>query len=177
MNWKGIVIHHSGTDDDSIKSDWDNLRKFHMSWRLGNKIITPEEAHDMMEDGVSGIEPPWKNIGYHFGVESQGSEVKVKLGRSLKEEGAHCKGNNDTMIGICCIGDFDKESPSDVVYYVCALICIELMHVFDISISNIYRHGDFSKKTCPGNLFDMDRFKKYVRCCYSASDIFSAKEK
>jgi len=62
--WKGIVIHHSATKD-GVTKDWDAMRKYHMSWRYHGDIITEELAKKLIAKGVTGVEEPWKDIGYH----------------------------------------------------------------------------------------------------------------
>jgi hypothetical protein len=161
-NWQAIIIHHSATIDDDFNSDWEAIRKFHKSWRFNGEIISQSRAQELIELDQEVISP-WQDIGYHFGLESIKGKLTIQPGRSIDLIGAHCKGMNDKALGICCIGDFDNERPSDAIYYNCAQLCINLMKQFSaITPATILPHNKFSYKTCPGIFFDMERLKKYI---------------
>jgi hypothetical protein len=163
--WKHIIIHHSDTEDDAARDDWEGIRRFHMSWRLGGDTITEARAKELIAEGKQGVLAPWSQIGYHWGVESVKGKIVFQKGRSLTTVGAHCIGMNSQAIGICCVGDFDKQHPSDAVYYNCAQLCVNMIKMFpEITPWEIFPHNKFASKTCPGLLFDMERLKKYVRC-------------
>lgn len=162
--WKSIIIHHSDTEDDAARQDWDGIRKFHMSWRLGGDSITPEEGRRLLAEGKPVIKP-WRDIGYHWGIELVKGSIVIQRGRGLDQVGAHCVGMNSQAIGICCVGDFDEDHPSDLVYFNCAQLCANMIKMFPaITPWNIYPHNKFAQKTCPGRMFDMDRLIKYVKC-------------
>jgi hypothetical protein len=164
LDWRAIIIHHSDTKDDGEKADWEVIRKFHTSFRHGGDIVSEEEAERFIADGEE-ITRPWSDIGYHWGIESVKGEIVVQKGRALDKIGAHCVGKNVEAIGICCVGDYDNEHPSDAVYYNCAELCVQMMRLFPkIKPSTIYPHNKFSEKTCPGLLFDMSRLDRYIRC-------------
>lgn len=161
--WNEIIIHHSDTPDNGAANDWEAIRRFHKSWRLDGKIINQEDGERLMAEGKPVIRP-WHDIGYHFGLESVKGKAVVQVGRPLNEVGAHCVGHNETGIGICCVGDFDKEHPSEAIYYDCALLCYKLIIQFPlITVDSIYPHSKFSPKTCPGTMFDIERLTRYVR--------------
>ncbi len=48
----------------------------------------------------------WKDIGYHYYVEQDGS---IHRGRPEAEVGAHCKHHNQHSIGICYEGGLDAQ--------------------------------------------------------------------
>lgn len=162
--WTSIIIHHSDTKDDAALQEWDGIRRFHMSWRFDGETITRERAKELIAAGKKGVLAPWRDIGYHWGIESVKGSIVFQRGRQMTMAGAHCEGMNSTAVGICCVGDFDRERPSDSVYYNCASLCANIMKLYPaITPWTIYPHHKFSPKTCPGNLFDMDRLTRYVR--------------
>lgn len=135
--WVGITIHHSATKDSATKS-WDAIKKYHIE--------------------TNG----WDDIGYHFGVELVGDSVIVYEGRDLKYQGAHCPQLNSTRIGICLVGDYDKEEPSEQHIKVLLDLCVKLIKRFNLSPNCISYHSEYSSKTCPGSKFPKDEFRKLV---------------
>ena len=135
-----ITLHHSLTKDSGTAS-WDAIRKYHKE--LG-----------------------WLDIGYHFGIELIGSSYEVLLGRMPFETGAHCKehGMNHTSLGICFVGNFDIEKPSDAMWKKGLSLCSSLCRIFNISIENIHGHSYYAGyKSCPGKMFDVEKFKKDLK--------------
>lgn len=175
--WKAIIIHHSDTEDDANAVDWIGIRKFHMSWRLNGETMTPEQIarYKAALKELNGktpppgwlwaqVQAPWRDIGYHWGIEQVHGKIVFQKGRGLDQPGAHCEGMNSQAIGICCVGDFDKYRPSDAVYFNCAQLCGMMIRQFPaITPWDIYPHRKFSTKTCPGSQFDMERLVKYVK--------------
>ena len=135
MRPTNIIIHHSLTKDSGTVS-WGPIRKYHLG--LG-----------------------WRDIGYHYGIELVNSEYEILLGRMANEEGAHTRGMNNTSLGICCVGNYDKQPPPKALLDKLRQLCLFLMVQYAIPPENIYGHRIFATyKSCPGNLFDMDAFRK-----------------
>jgi N-acetyl-anhydromuramyl-L-alanine amidase AmpD len=146
-----IVIHHSLTADGKTVN-WDAIRKYHIET---NK---------------------WLDIGYHFGVENVQDDYQVMLGRNLDKRGAHVGdgGFNRMSIGICVVGNWDKATPPDRQWILTLLLVKRLISYFGskgiiVPPENIIGHREaqalaevpvYSRKSCPGNMFDMDRFRK-----------------
>jgi N-acetyl-anhydromuramyl-L-alanine amidase AmpD len=81
----------------------------------------------------------------------------------LNETGAHTKqeGMNSKAFGICCVGNFDEHRPPHEQWWLCKKLTRALMDVFEIPIENVRGHRDFAPyKSCPGTLWDMDRFRE-----------------
>ncbi|MDR1196381.1 MAG: peptidoglycan recognition protein family protein [Endomicrobium sp.] len=138
--WKGIVIHHSETVDNGTLADIEAIRRYHIQ-----------------HNG-------WKDIGYHFVIEKVGGEYKVFAGRSLEESGAHALGFNTSHIGICCVGNFDIEEPSEDLYRAARELVAQLIYRYSMSIYNVIGHRDTYvlrnvpvEKTCPGKKFDLGK--------------------
>lgn len=145
FNPQRIIVHHSATKDSGTVS-WNAIRRFHV--------------------GTNG----WRDIGYHFGVErvtdgAGQSSVEVLLGRPWTEPGAHTVGHNADSLGVCVVGDFDAGPvPADVwekTVQLVAGLCLRL----NIGVEQIFGHRNFAKKTCPGNLFDVDALRSAVAFC------------
>lgn len=136
-----IIIHHSATKDSPAKPDWEAIRKYHIE-----------------HNG-------WDDIGYHFGIEYVDGVARLRLGRPVKQIGAHCKGANKDSIGICVVGNYNKQSPASNQMYRLFCLCKTLCRAF--GIGSIVGHDEVRKqqglkpKGCPGEYFGMERFRDY----------------
>jgi N-acetyl-anhydromuramyl-L-alanine amidase AmpD len=135
-----IVLHHSLTKDGQTVS-WDNIRRYHV-----------DDLH-------------WREIGYHYGIEKVDHGYEIFVGRMMTMHGAHCKqqGMNTKSLGICFVGNFDEEKPSEEQWDLGVRLVRSLCEVFAIPVHEIYGHDDFAPhKTCPGRLFDVAAFREAV---------------
>lgn len=98
----------------------------------------------------------WKDIGYHKIIDITG---KVHQGRPDTEVGAHAAGFNSRSLGICLIGDFDKDvlDERDPQFKALVQVCATLCRRYGIPAGRIIGHRDVYKllgqkvaKTCPG---------------------------
>ena len=134
-----IIVHHSATKDSGTVS-WGAIRRYHME--------------------TNG----WSDIGYHAGVELVGDQYEVMLGRALDVPGAHTVGQNFRSLGVCFVGDFDAQEPTQKLLEVAAFrVLAPWCKKFDIPIDAIVGHRDFAPKTCPGKLFSIERLREAVR--------------
>ncbi len=132
-----IILHHSLTKDSKTVS-WNAIRKYHMA-------------------------KGWKNCGYHFGIELIGDRYEILVGRMLNDKGAHTKGQNSRSIGICLIGNFDKEAPPKEQWDLAVKLVSALRKIFTMSLNDIYGHREFANyKSCPGTAFDLQLFKSQI---------------
>jgi hypothetical protein len=99
----------------------------------------------------------WDDIGYHFVIEEVNGKVVVREGRKLNEIGAHIKGYNDKYIGVCVVGDYDKEQlPQNKLDALIELIKKIREDQGDLPL--VYHNEKTKKKTCPGKIF-VDKFR------------------
>lgn len=168
-----IVIHHSLTSDGATVR-WNGIRAFHTSWRYGGETITEQKAHELQAVGQK-VEAPWRDIGYHFGVEQVKDDYQIMLGRELNVRGAHVGDGNFNIksIGICLIGNFDKAAPAEKQFKLGQLLVKRLrahlaLKGMKIPVASVVGHWEaqqlagvpeVGRKSCPGRLFDMDLFR------------------
>ena len=88
-------------------------------------------------------------IGYHVLIERDGI---VRYPRAISDEGAHCKGQNFTSIGIALAGNFDAEHPSAKQVDKLGITITRLMKLYKIPITRIYPHRRFRPTSCYGKL-------------------------
>lgn len=131
--WKYIVIHHSATESG-------NARRFNQMHRKRG----------------------WDELGYHFvitnGSGGQNGQVEVGPRWTKQKWGAHC-GNtpnneyNNYGIGICLVGDFGKNLPSDSQLASMNRLVTYLMNTYQIPPHRVIGHRDApgAKTACPGN--------------------------
>ena len=131
-----IVLHHSATPDGEVYRDFDSIKKAHLA-------------------------KGWKDIGYHWVIEKVNGVLIAIPGRPESIEGAHCHGKNFDGIGVCCVGNFEVEIPSEELYAFVANVCrgIMLRH----PIKEIGGHRDYYATACPGKNFDMGRLKEFIK--------------
>lgn len=142
MNWQGVCIHHSATRD-SKTSSWEAIRYYHR------------------QNG-------WDDIGYHFGIEDVSGSLRIRFGRPLHRAGAHAIGLNRTHIGICIVGDFDRDLPAIATIEFLALFIVDMARAYgwEINDNTIRYHRDVSDKTCPGELWPpKDMLIRTVKRC------------
>ncbi len=125
---KYIILHHSATDGGTFES----IRKYHME--------------------TNG----WKDIGYHYLIETDGS---VHKGRDERKEGAHTVGFNLISIGICLVGDFDKYKPNKAQLKALNDLISGIQYRYKIPNANIKMHRDSANKTCPGLKFPIEEVR------------------
>lgn len=140
---KKVIVHHSLTKDSTTVS-WGAIRRYHTQ-TLG-----------------------WKDCGYHAGVElvKSGNEsyYEILMGRTWDIQGAHSKGQNHNSLGICFVGNYDKEEPPRAMLIVGVKIIRLWMKLYNIAVSDILGHRDFlGYKSCPGTQFDLEKLREGLR--------------
>jgi N-acetylmuramoyl-L-alanine amidase len=128
-----IILHHSATKDSGTVS-WDAIYNYHVN------------------------EMKCKDIGYHYGIEAIGSKCHCLTGRALGQEGGHTVGMNRKSIGICFVGNYDIDTPSDEMYNLGIKTIAGLCYTLKIDpFKNIKGHKEYAAKSCPGKNFDIGR--------------------
>jgi hypothetical protein len=141
--WQWIVIHHSATATGSAAT-FDSWHRNHNHW---------------------------DELGYHFviGNGTASGDGQVEIGpRWLKQKhGAHCRVGDDetynqTGIGICLVGDFQKARPTEAEMQALAALVDWLSLRFAIPDSHIIGHGTVDVTTCPGRYFPMAGLRRRI---------------
>jgi len=128
--WRWIVIHHSGTPEGSAA------------------------AFDRYHREVKG----WEDLAYHFvignGRGSPDGQIEPSARWLEQRPGAHAGDveHNDRGIGICLVGDFERERPTQAQLASLRSLVRSLMDAFGIPPERILRHSDIVATKCPGRL-------------------------
>lgn len=112
-------------------------------------------------------------IGYHFLIGKNGD---IAYGRPINYIGAHCKTFNTHSIGICLIGNFEDETPTNEQYQSLVLLINHLRKYFINPYAKIYLHKNLNATLCPGKNFSVDKLNKILnredkKMLESANDI------
>lgn len=143
IRWRYIVIHHSAGSYGSIEF----LQKVHKE----------RQAND-----------PIDAIPYHFVIGNGNGlgdgEIASDLRKKYNIWGAHVSGKNTDRnlrgIGICLIGNFEKEKVTSQQYDSLVSLTKRVMQTYGISANNVTGHGYTPGEStkCPGKNFPMGRF-------------------
>ena len=128
-----IIIHHSATKDGTAK-DFSAIKNYHEN-ELG-----------------------WLDIGYHWIIEIVDGEPMTIKGRDESMNGAHTKGMNTKSIGVCVVGNYDKDNLPTVLYNE----LLELIADIRLRRGNLplEQHNEYANKTCPGLNFPFNQLVK-----------------
>jgi len=142
-DWKYIVIHHSATDIGNAASfNYYHKYKRHMT----------------------------NGLAYHFVITNgnKGPDGKIEIGNRWKKQlqGGHVKSEyiNETGIGVCLVGNFQKYSPTKKQIRSLSALLQVIQEMTRIPSNRITGHGDIKKEytLCPGKYFPMKRIKKML---------------
>jgi len=137
-----IVIHHSLTPRDQ------DIETAMASFDRNHKVRLYEEY----QQPISNSE--YKYIAYHYCI---GGDGTVRAGRSLDVPGYHASNYavNLESIGICLLGNFDKERPTKEQIEALKNLVKDMKREFP-AIDEVSGHRDYASKSCPGDNFDQD---------------------
>lgn len=137
--WKYVIIHHSGTEEGTLKS----LDRYHR-----------EERH--MENGLA----------YHFLIgNGRGmADGEIAVGNRWREQldGGHLRSEeqNRVALGICLIGNFDKTKPTETQLRSLENLIRALMKRCGLSPGAVKTHQQINviRTECPGRKFPSRSF-------------------
>ncbi|MEX0936779.1 MAG: peptidoglycan recognition family protein [Pirellulales bacterium] len=137
-DWQYIVLHHTATSAGSVEGI--------------------DAVHRRRKDSQGRS---WLGIGYHFVIgNGQGmpdGQVESTFRWRDQLHGAHSgvPRYNDWGIGVCLVGDFDQNPPTDKQLAAARELIAALRRRFDIAAGDVRRHGELVATDCPGVLFSV----------------------
>ncbi|MEM1165523.1 MAG: peptidoglycan recognition family protein [Planctomycetota bacterium] len=123
-----ITVHHDGmnaftsTSVDAAARRIDNIRRGHVG-------------------------RGWGDIGYHYVIDPAG---RVWSGRPLGWQGAHVKDHNVANVGICVLGNYERQHPNSAQLAAVDRTISGLMTAHSVSPSRVYTHRELRPTACPG---------------------------
>ena len=106
--------------------------------------LRPHTMRDMQD--VHMDRQQWADIGYHFGIDSQGI---IYAGRDIQARGASVAGHNTGAIGVVMMGHFEWETPAEM--QLAALQTLVNWLATTYALNYLAGHGELNAGTvCPG---------------------------
>ena len=90
----------------------------------------------------------WVDIGYHYIIDPDG---RVWEGRPIDIEGAHVAATNDHNIGVMCMGNFERDRPTQAQLYSLDSMVADLMRRYRVPMGRVVTHQELKPTECPGN--------------------------
>lgn len=100
----------------------------------------------------------WPGIGYHYVIDKNGTIYQC---HDLEVISYHVGNHNSRAVGICMIGNFVVESPTDAQMKAAIELTTYLLTQLKLSVHNVFGHNEFSghaSTLCPA--IDMNQFRK-----------------
>lgn len=146
--WNYIVIHHSAGNYGNIE----HLQNIH-DQRQSKELIHA--------------------ISYHYIIGNGNGMEDGKVGSDIRKKfniwGVHVTKNNWDRnfrgLGICIIGNLDKNTMTSNQYESLIELTIELMEEYNIDFENVGFHGKIPGEStkCPGKFFPYEKFEKDIK--------------
>lgn len=127
-----ITLHHDGmdafasTDRAAAAARLEQIRQAHLN--------RPGE--------------PFGDIGYHYLIDPAG---RVWQGRPLQWQGAHVARTNEGNLGVCCLGNFMQQRPSQAQLVALDRFVAAQMKHYRIPPGRVYTHRELGQTLCPGD--------------------------
>jgi hypothetical protein len=137
--WKWIVVHHSATAAGGAA----RFDKMHRA-------------------------KGWDELGYDFvignGTDTRDGQIEVGSRWPKQKYGAHAKTPNEQYnnygIGICLVGNFDIDYPTQKQMASLARLCAYMMITYHITPDRLLFHRDTKPTDCPGKHMHRDVVRK-----------------
>lgn len=123
-----IVLHHSVSPETTTVEE---IRRWHLS-------------------------RGFRDIGYQYVVRKSSAGWQVEPGRPEDAVGAHCKGWNDSTVGVCVCGDYTQGPLSDGAMAALLGLLRPMLQRYGMTERQVMGHGQMTGQAtlCPG--FDVD---------------------
>lgn len=141
--WLGIVIHDSGT----LQGNSDQIDQAHRQFGLGS-------------------------LGYHFVIHNGNGAPDGQLVSSNRwkgqTKGAYCGGPdaeqfNQNAVGVCMIGDFDRQAPTEAQMQALINLVRALQNKFAVPSDRIWVQTGGRSDSSTGKLFPIATFQRQLR--------------
>lgn len=125
------LIIHCSASPNGRHYDIEDIDNWHKERRFKRSSNAIKKHRDDLE-----------SVGYHYVITVDGD---IQQGRSIKERGAHVRGQNTDSIGVCMIGEGQYSAEQ---WKALKLVAMGILHEYPNI--EIYGHRHFTdKKTCP----------------------------
>ena len=131
--------------EGELQDSYQSVIIHHSAFYEGNDLSTVEAIQTLHRNDRG-----WADVAYHFMVGRTGA---IYEGRDWTVRGTHVDGYNMGSLGICLLGNFMNEQPSEA--QISSTRRLLLWVAYRLQLTHIATHRDFNSSTlCPGdNLF------------------------
>ena len=120
-----LVVHHSATAKATTTAA--GIKRYHVENRK------------------------WSDIAYHKVIEGDG---RIVDGRPESKDGAHAYGANQKSLGVCVVGNFEKETIAEKQISALVQVLVDWCKKYHLDETHIYGHylvpGGKTTTSCPG---------------------------
>ncbi len=89
----------------------------------------------------------WADIGYHYVIDPAG---RIWQARPLELQGAHVKSANPHNLGICVLGNFERQRPTSAAVQSLENLIASEMRRLGVPLSEVRTHQELAATACPG---------------------------
>jgi hypothetical protein len=146
--WRFIVFHHSATPSGTLESI-DQSHRDRGFQEVGYHFLINNGRSAGTVDGDIIPTPRWTE-------QLPGAHTSVANHPEFNAEG----------IGICLIGNFDRQPPTAAQMTSLQMLVLTLRDRCNIPLERILGHCDVKNTRCPGRLFPMEAFLMDLRTAY-----------
>lgn len=126
-----ITIHHDGIDAFTSTSREAAARRLEQI----------RQAH------LNRKGEPFGDIGYHYAIDPAG---RVWAGRDTAWQGAHVAGQNPGNLGICMLGNYNRQQPNGAQRAALDRFVRFQMSRLNVAIGRVKTHKELAQTECPG---------------------------
>jgi hypothetical protein len=113
----------------------------HAAFNEANDLATLREIDRLHRDDRG-----WADIAYHYLI---GKDGAIYEGRSINVRGTHTAGYNTGTVGVCLLGNFMTEYPTEAALR--ATLDLLVWLAADLGLTHLAGHREFNPDTeCPG---------------------------
>lgn len=156
--WGALPVDHTARNENGLYRKGSNPYGWYVyaaSLRESYQTLVVHHSAVYKVDGLTTLtemqrlhrdDRGWADVGYHFMIDKDGT---IYEGRDLTARGAHTAGFNTGSAGICLLGDFRFEAPSQE--QLDAALALTRWLVELLSPTHLAGHKQFNPATiCPG---------------------------
>lgn len=89
----------------------------------------------------------WADIGYHYVIDPAG---RIWQARPLSLQGAHVRSANPHNLGICVLGNFERQRPTNAAVRSLEDLIASEMRRLRVPLSEVRTHQEHAATACPG---------------------------
>ncbi|MFM9958222.1 MAG: peptidoglycan recognition family protein [Phycisphaerales bacterium] len=126
-----ITVHHDGID----------------AFTSTSREAAARRVEQIRQSHLNRRGEPFGDIGYHYVIDPAG---RVWQGRDTAWQGAHVAKQNEGNLGICVLGNYNRQSPNRAQCAAVDRFVKSQMSRYGVMVNNVKVHRDLAQTECPG---------------------------